>query len=81
MPDASPHCKRPALELGARWPNEALRGHPTTGFWRRTPDDLERSVAAAKRSGTAQGQDQARQARVSWAPRKDLRIPAPRSRL
>ena len=45
MPDASRHCKRPALELGARWPNEALRGHPTTGFWRRTPDDLERSVA------------------------------------
>ena len=61
MPDASRHCKRPALELGARWPNEALRGHPTTGFGRRTPDDLERSVAAAKRSGTAQGQDQAGQ--------------------
>jgi hypothetical protein len=36
MPDASRHCKRPALELGARWSNEALLGHPTTGFWRRT---------------------------------------------
>jgi hypothetical protein len=31
MPDASPHCKRPALDLGVRWSNAALRGHPTTG--------------------------------------------------
>ena len=61
MPDASRHCKRPALELGARWSNEALRGHPTTGSGTPNPDDLERSVAAAERSGTAQGQDQAEQ--------------------
>jgi hypothetical protein len=35
MPDASRHCKRLALEIGARWSSEALRGHPTSAEPRR----------------------------------------------
>ena len=68
MPDASRHCKRPALELGARWSNEALRGHPTTGS-SAEPGRPRAQRRAAKRSGTAQGQAQARQARTSPGPR------------
>jgi len=36
MPDASRHCKRPALELGAPRPNRALRSLTDDRLSRRT---------------------------------------------